>query len=206
VEGKSAGCGTIGNAKLPYKVSYNFLSSSYQERLSYDQFLKKFENILHINLIKLKKVPVYEEHSNNIRYFVEIETIEGSDKGVAYFAYYYGFIDIICENGKYKISDSVLYPENYLCAPYHGWAYMAESVVDIKYGEWCLFVKERYKTQQDEYIKLIFFKGTDGHDYAIEFYQLTNGTDIEISQYIKSENENWRLLLLDADECLQNNY
>lgn len=55
VEGKMAGCGTIGNAKLPYAVSYNFLSSAYQERLPFEQYLEMFENILHINLIKLKK-------------------------------------------------------------------------------------------------------------------------------------------------------
>ena len=53
VEGKEAGCGTIGNAKSPYPVAYNFLTDAYQEKLPYDQYLKLFENILHINLIKL---------------------------------------------------------------------------------------------------------------------------------------------------------
>ncbi|MEG0772495.1 hypothetical protein [Clostridium sp.] len=43
--------------------------------------------------------------------------------------------------------------ENYLCAPYHGWAYMAESVVDIKFGEWCSLVKERQPTEQEGYVK-----------------------------------------------------
>lgn len=205
IEGKMTGCGTIGYAQLPYSISYNFLSTVYKQLLSYEHYLKMFENILHINLIKLNEVPIFEGPVDTIRYFFEIETIEGSDKGMAYFAYYYGFIDIINENGLYKISDLIFYPQNYLCAPYHGWAYMAELVVDIKYGEWCHLVKEKYPTQQDEYKKYIFFRGTDGNDYIIEFYQLTNGTDIEIAQYMKTEDGSWILVLLDPNKCLHTN-
>lgn len=141
-KGKSAGCGTLGQAKLPYPIAYNFLTTDYQEKLSYDQYLKTFENILHINLIKLKEVPIYNQNSNNLRYFVEIETIEGSEKDVAYFAYYYGFIDLIKEENKYLISNSEFYGENYLCAPYHGWSYDAETNVSIRYGNWCSLIRK----------------------------------------------------------------
>ncbi len=58
-KGKFAGCGTLGQAKLPYPVAYDFLSADYQKKLSYEQYLKTFENILHINLLKLIEVPVY---------------------------------------------------------------------------------------------------------------------------------------------------
>lgn len=102
--GKNAGCGTLGYAKSPYPVAYKFLSSEYQRRMNYKQYLKSFENILHINLIKLKR---------------------------------------------------------------------------------------------------IYFKGTDENDYLIEFFQLTNDTDIEIAQYKKSANGEWELIKLDPKKCLE---
>lgn len=201
-KGKYTGCGTLGQAILPYPVAYNFLSAGYQEKLSYDQYLKTFENILHINLIKLKEVPVYND-TDALRYFVEIETIEGSDKDVSYFAYYYGFIDLVKEENKYLISGSEFYGENYLCAPYHGWSYDAEANVKIRYGGWCSLIKEMHPVEQDGYVKKVYFKGTDGNDYLIVFFQLTNDTDIEIAQYIKSEGQDWKLTALDPEECLK---
>jgi hypothetical protein len=205
-EGKIAGCGTLGNAKTPYPIAYNFLSSTYQQKLSYEQYLNTFKNILHINLIKYKEIPVYDKASDIVRYFVEIETIEGSEKGVGYFAYYYGYIDILENEKQYKISNIEFYGENYLCAPYHGWSYDAEGVVDVKYGGWCSLVKERYPTQQVDFVKKIYFKGTDGNDYLIEFFQLTNDTDVEIAQYMKSKDNKWELIKLDPNKCLNSNY
>ena len=200
-EEKWAGCGTIGNAKAPYPIAYHFLSVKYQEKLLFHEYLKAFENILHINLIKFQEVPVYGGF-DAMRYFVEIETIEGTEKGMASFAYYYAFIDIIKEGNQYKISNINIYPENFLCAPYHGWDYIAEAVVDIKYGEWCSLVKTRIPTQQVGFIKNIYFRGTDGKYYMIQFYQLTNGVDIEIAQYQRSRNGKWELIELDPEKCI----
>lgn len=173
-KGYNAGCGTLGNAKSPYPIAYHFLSSTYQDKISLKEYLNTFRNILHINLIKLKEVPIYEDQINTKRYFVEIETIEGSEKDATHFAYYYGFIDVIKDGNNYKISDMNYFGENYLCAPYHGWDYIAEAVVDIKYGGWCSLVEKRYATQQTDFTKYVCFKGTDGNDYLIEFFQLTN--------------------------------
>lgn len=200
-EGKMTGCGTLGYAKIPYPIAYSFLSPEYQSKLSYKEYIDSFENILHLNLIKLEEVEKDEQYPNMLRYFVELETIEGSDKGIGYFGYYYGYVYLINEEGNYKISNTELKGEDYLCAPYHGWDYIAEAVIDIKYGEWCSLVKERYETQQDGYVKKIFFKGTDGDDYLIKFFQLTNGKDIEISQYKKQENE-WEIIKLNPEDCL----
>jgi len=108
-KGKGAGCGTLGLAWTPYPVAYNFLSSTYREKLDYNQYLKSFENILHINLIKLKRIATDEKHPDSMKYFVEIETIEGSEKDVAYFAYYYGYLYIFREGNQYKISDLQFY-------------------------------------------------------------------------------------------------
>lgn len=200
---KGAGCGTLGYARIPYPVAYKFLSPEYQRRFNYNQYLKSFENILHINLIKLKRIATDEKHPNSMKYFVEIETIEGSKKDVAYFAYYYGYLYILKERNKYKISDLQFYGENYLCAPYHGWSYMAEDVVGIEYGGWCKLVKEIYPTQQDGFVKRIYFKDTDENDYLIEFFQLTNDTNIEIAQYKKSADEEWELIELYPKKCLE---
>ncbi len=51
----------------------------------------------------------------------------------------------------------------------------------------------------------MYFKGTDGNDYLIVFYQLTNDTDIEIAQYIKSEGQDWKLTNLNPEKCLEKN-
>ena len=198
-----AGCGTLGEAKIPYPVAYNFLDKSYQDRLPYKKYLKSFENILHTNLIKVKQVPTDENHPKDLKYFVEIETIEGSKSGQGYFGYYYGYIYLSENNGQYKISDIEYYGENYLCAPYHGWAYDAELSVDIRYGDWCNLIKERHPTEQEGYEKRVMFTGTDGNEYMILFFELTNGTDREIAQYKKDENGNWKLIKLDPTKCIK---
>jgi hypothetical protein len=203
VKDKGAGCGTLGNAQLPYPKAYQFLSTDLKESMTYEQFLDTFQNILHISLIKYKKVPVFDNTQNIIRYFVELETIEGTDKGVGQFAYYYGFIDIMKENDVYKIAKLEYTGENYLCAPYHGWWYDAENSVDVRYGYWCSLIKKRYPTKQDGYVKNIYFEGTDGLDYLIVFFQLTNDNDIEIAQYSKNKDCNWQLIKLNPWDCLR---
>ncbi|MDF2544712.1 MAG: hypothetical protein K0S47_4430 [Herbinix sp.] len=154
-----SGCGTIGYASNPYPIAYQFLTKKYQKDLSFKKYLHTFENILHMNLIQLKKVPVYGQ-PEELRYFVELETIEGSEKGGTYFGYYYGFLTMQKEGNQYRIDGMEFYPEDFLCAPYHGWNHKAELVVDIKYGYWCSMVEERYPTKEENNSKRIYFKGT----------------------------------------------
>lgn len=134
---------------------------------------------------------------------MEIETIEGAEKNISYFAYYYGYIYISKNENQFKINNLVLHGEDYLCAPYHGWDYIAEAIIDIKYGNWYGLVNETYATQQDNFAKNIYFKGTDGNDYRIEFLQLTNGVDIEIAQYIKNKNNKWEPIKIDSSKYLK---
>lgn len=204
-EGKSGGCGTVGFSKIPFPTAYAFLTPEYQQKISYNQYLKSFEGIGHTNLIKLRRIPADEKHPNNICYFVEIETIEGSDRNVTYFAYYYGYIYIAKEGNGYKIAHMEFIGEDFLCAPYHGWAHNAEASVDIRYGGWCKMIKDRYPAQQSGYVKKVFFRGTDGNDYFIEFFQLTNDTDVEIAQYKKTAAGKWKLIKLDPHKCLEKN-
>lgn len=203
-EKTNTGCGTIGYAKEPYPIAYEFLTSKYQNQLSYNKYLQSFKNILHINLIKLEQVKTDESHSDSLKYFVEIETIEGSEKPMGYFGYYYGFIYLDKEDGKYKISDMEYYGENYLCTPYHGWNHDAKSLVEIKYGDWCNLIKGDLKIETDGYKKNVYFKGTDGYEYKIEFFTLTNGDDIKVADFKKVDGK-WIEININPEKCLEEN-
>lgn len=194
------GCGTVGMAKLPFPIAYNFFTKEYQKNISYKEYLQSFEGIAHVNLIKLNRLP---DENDTVHYFVELETIEGSSKGVTYFAYYYGYVNLIKEQNLYKISDMRWYGEDFLCAAYHLWQHDAEVVVGIMYGEWCKLIKKQLPTKQEGYVKTIDFIGTDGHDYRFVFFQLTNDTDVLISQYKKDPKGNWESIKIDPENCLK---
>lgn len=201
-KGKGAGCGSVGFGLASYPVAYNFLSPAFQEELPYEQYLATFQNILHISLLKYRKIPVYYNPDRILRYFVELETIEGMEKYTASFAYYYGYVDLFNNNGRYEIVNLEFHGEDFLCAPYHGWSHDAEANVQIRYGGWCSMIKEMYPVIQKGYIKNISFKGTDGNDYLIVFFQLTNDTDIEIAQFMRVEGGSWQLIRLEPEKCL----
>lgn len=195
------GCGTVGMAKLPFPIAYNFFTKEYQKKVTYSSYLQSFKGIGHTSLIKLNKLPT-QPQSNTISYFIELETIEGSSKNLTYFSYYYGYVYIQKVGNLYKISDITLIGEDFLCAAYHLWQHNAEAVVDIEYGEWCKLVKKRLPTKKEGYIKKIDIIGTDGKDYRFIFFQLTNDTDILMSQYIKNLKGNWEWIKIDPESCL----
>lgn len=202
-EGLGAGCGSLGVSYIAHMISYNFLSKDYMSKLSYEDYYNSFKNILHINLIKLFKVQNDENDTTNQKYFIELETIQGTKNNSGAFVYYYGFIYVTNQDGLYKINNIVLYPEIYLCAPYHGWSYYAESVVDIEYGDWCSMVKQRYNTKYDGDIKNIEFKSFDDKNYVIKFVTLTNDTDVQIGQYIKDKNGKLNEIYINVESCLE---
>ncbi|MBS4212827.1 hypothetical protein [Neobacillus rhizophilus] len=194
-------CGTVGHARTPFPLAYNFLSEQYQRKLSYEDYFHSFAGVGHTSLIKLFSVP---DIKYGIRFFYEIETIEGFEgKKREYFGYYYGFIQLVHEKEGYRISDMSKMEEDFLCAPYHGWSHDAESVVEVKYGGWCKLVQKRYPTVTNGYVKNIYFKGKDGADYYLVFFALTNGTDVEIAQFRKVGNEEWKQVdIKPEEECL----
>jgi hypothetical protein len=153
--------------------------------------------------LKLKKIEPDKVHPNDEKYFVEFETIEGSEKDATYFAYYYGYLYLIKLEEEYLIDDMIFYGENYLCAPYHGWSHIGESVVDIEYGYWCNLVQKRIPSEEEGYIKKVPFIGTDGNLYMIEFVKLTNDSDLKIGEYEKAENGEWEPIIINPEECLK---
>lgn len=204
-ENNETGCGTIGDSKGPYPVAYNFLSSSLKKKISYDDFVKSFENMLHINLIKVNNVAADEDKPDLLKYFVELEVIEGSTKDKGLFAYYYGYIYLQKEGEGYKIVDMNYSSENYLCAPYHGWAYDAKSFVEIEYGNWSSLVDGDVIVNEDGYEKRAYYKDKDDNEYYVLFYELTNGVDKKIADYKKNQEGEWEVIYIYPEKYLKNN-
>ena len=203
LEDTKTGCGSLGDAKGPYPVAYNFLSKSYQKKLAYKDFLESFKNILHINLIKVNNVPADEDNPDLLKYFVELEVIEGSTKEKGLFAYYYGYIYLDKEDDGYKIVNMNFSPENYLCAPYHGWAYDAKTFVEIEYGNWCSLVDGDVVVNEDDYEKRAYYKDKEGNEYYVLFYELTNGVDKKIADYKKNKDNQWEVIYINPEKCIE---
>ncbi|MBM6839060.1 hypothetical protein H9X77_12660, partial [Clostridium saudiense] len=49
----------------------------------------------------------------------------------------------------------------------------------------------------------IYFEGTDGNSYKIEFFTLTNDYDIEVAQFKKNTLDKWERIYLNPEECLK---
>ncbi len=197
------GCGTIGNVKYPYPIAYNFFTSEYQSTVDYKTYLDFFKDIGHINLIKLDNITDGNAPEGTYTYFIELEAIEPSTNGNTSFSYYYGYVYVQNQNGKYKISNIDLRGQDFLCAPYHGWKHNAELYVDTVYGDWCNLIKKRHPTKQNGYVKNIYVDGTDGKEYLFQFFQLTNGTDVEIHQFVKDNSNQWQPIKIDPYKCLK---
>ncbi|KAB7673097.1 hypothetical protein [Bacillus sp. B1-b2] len=195
------GCGTVGNGRVPYPIAYNFFTKDYQKRISYKDYLQSFTGIGHLNLIKMNRLP---DETGLTPYFIELETIEGSSKGITNFAYYYGYVQLKKIQNLYKIDRMKLYGEDFLCAPYHLWQHDAESVVSIMYGSWCKLIKKQLPTKQEDYVKTIDYIGMDGAIYRFVFYQLTNETDVLISQFRQDSEGNWESIRIDPNNCINN--
>lgn len=201
--GLIGGCGTVGEAMEPFPIAYNFFTKTYQQKMPYSSYLSSFEGIGHTNLIKLYKLP-NPTNVQPIQFFIELETINGTATGVTGFQYHYGTISVIQEDGVSKIDAITLTGEDFLCAAYHGWRQLAEDVVDIEYGEWCKLIKKRLPTKRDGFVKTIDVIGTDGNDYRFIFIQLTNDTDVLVSQLKKSKQGKWEVTHIDPNKCIEN--
>lgn len=196
------GCGTVGWANTPFPIAYNFFTKDYKQKMPYTRYLASFEGIGHTNLIKLYKLP-NQKAGQPIRFFIELETINGTATGISAFQYHYGTVSIGKEDGLYKIDNITLTGEDFLCDAYHGWRQQGETVVDIEYGNWCKLIKKRLPTKRDDYVKFIDIIGTDGNDYRFIFVQLTNDTDVLVSQLIKRRQGTWEETKIDPTKCVE---
>ncbi len=194
---KNGGSGSVGYALEPFPAAYSFLSENNKSTMSYEEFVKSFEGIGHINLVKL--IPIITDIPDRSKYFLELEILEGSSIGATTFNYYTGEMDVVKVNGLYYIDLLMLSPEDFFSAAYHGWANNAESYVETVYGNWCGLIMKQYPPQQDDYKKKIAVDGVDDQKYMFEFAKLTNGTDLLINSLVKKDG-NWIPAEIDIEK------
>ncbi len=195
--GYSGGCGTIGDASQPYPYAFEMLTPEVKKNMTLEQFEESFRGIGHITFLQLhsmpspKNAPIDEQY-----YMIEIEVITGPKEGnedykeeLSYFAYYYGIVTVKESGGNWGIQEIDYYPEEFLCAPYHGWFYDATAVVQIVYMENLKIVDEITDTVVKDDMIYIYAYG-NGKQYRFDFVRLTNGHDILINENIK-KGEKW---------------
>lgn len=197
--GYSGGCGTVGNAGLPYPYAYALLTTEKRQEMPLQQFIDSFSGIGYTSLLKL--VPAYAPAgtpANRQYYMAELEIITGrkakteEDYGQgSLFAYYYGLVAVEkeAETG-WRIREIHYVPEDFLCAPMHGWSYQSDAVVQIVYGENLKLVEKVEKTEQDGDGISVYASG-HANQYRFAFIRLTNGYDILLHEYVW-ENDHWR--------------
>lgn len=191
----SGGCGSIGNGNLPYPYAYELLTEDKKKETSLEEFEKSFEGIGHINLLKINPAYIPENTPSNIKYYmIETEFITGKkdvNAGISLFEYYYGLVTVeeSNENG-WKIKDIKYIPQAFLCAPYHGWSYCADALIQIIY-------MDRYKVidkiDNKEIIENKIYIYASGNDkkYRFDFVILTNGYNILLHENVYENNE-WK--------------
>ncbi len=108
------------------------------------------------------------------------------------------------EKPNYKIVDMNYTPENYLCAPYHGWNYDAKDFVEVEYGNWCSFIEGEVIVNQQGYEKKVYYKDKEDNEYFVLFYELTNGVDKKIADYKKNKDDEWDVVYINPYKCLKN--
>lgn len=205
------GCGTIGDAMWPYSYAYELYTPEIREDMSLDQFKNSFQGIGHINLLKLYPVPSPPNTPANIQYFMfEIEVITGPTEkdemlytqGGSYFAYYYGLITVeYDEEYGWKIKSIHYLPEDFLCAPDHGWSYSAEYLVPIIYEDWYHLIDKIDSMSQNGDMVSVFASGKDDR-YRFDFIRLTNGYDILLHENIFKDGK-WQETNIMKDEALR---
>lgn len=187
----SGGCGTIGNAVLPYPYAYELLSSERKQKISPDQFKASFQGIGHLTLLKL--LPAYAPPGTpeNVRYhMIEVEAITGAASketneaiSGSHFAYYYGIVTTQKEDAAWKIKAIDYFPEDFLCAPYHGWDFDATYLVPIIYQNWYHLIDTVDKVAKNGNGISVYASG-GGKPYRFDFVRISNGEDILLHEMV----------------------
>lgn len=180
--GYSGTCGVVGNSIVPYAYAYELFTEELQQRVTLNEFINLSSGIGHTTLLKL--IPA------NKNYFMfeeeQIGGVEISDQdygGGSRFLYDYGLIGVKETKEKgWKIDYFEFRYEDFLCAPYHGWFYRAEDVVNIVFRNLNI-IEEIDRVEQSEDMTYVYASG-HGKRYRFDFVHLTNGYDILIHENI----------------------
>lgn len=192
--GYVGGCGTVGLADIPYPYAYSLLTLDAKKKMTLKQFTGSFEGIGHISLLKIQPAYSPAGTAEDVRYFfVEVETITGrkydGNPQPGLFAYYYGIAAVKNEGGGWKIEKINYLPEDFLCAPYHGWIYDAQTAAQIIYGDNLHLIDKITGTEEKDGLVEVYATGV-GKEYRFQYVRLTNGYDILLHEYVK-ENGAW---------------
>ena len=198
MDGNAGGCGSIGEAMTPYPYAYALFSAQAQKKLSLAQFTDSFKGIGHITLLKV--YPLYTPPGASAqRFMYEIEAITGpsaNDKNAygrdgSYFTYYYGVAEVTGDqNSGYALQSVEYIPEDFLCAPFHGWKYDTQYIVQYVYGDWHKIIDRITATEQDG-DRIHTYADGKGKKYRFDFVRLTNGYDILLHEN-DLENGQWK--------------
>ena len=204
--GYSGGCGTIGWSGAPYPYAYELLTGEKRRAMPLKQFINSFKGTGYTTLLTL--LPAYappDTPKGTKYYMVEIETITGPKMDDnkkypqgSYFAYYYGLVtveDVPGEGWKIKSIDYI--PEDFLCAPMHGWFYLSDAVVQIVYGDNLKLIDKIDRIEQKNNMIHIYASGNE-KSYRFDFVRLANGYDILLHEFIL-DNGRWRETSLLTD-------
>lgn len=196
MNGYTGGCGTVGQAELPYPFAYALLSGERHSQVTQQKFTGSFRGIGHLTFLTLEKAYRPINTPDDIEYWmVEIEAIQGwpeqeAEKRETNFTYYYGLATLRNQPQQgWKIDSLDYLTEDFLCAPYHGWSWDATAVVQIVYQENLQLVTQIDKVEQNGINISIYASG--GEEYRFDFVRLTNGCDLLLHEYIR-EGEEWK--------------
>jgi hypothetical protein len=191
--GYLGGCGSIGDSILPYSYAYELFTNETQSKMPLSEFIDSFKGIGHILLLNLLPAYIPPTMPPNICYFMfETELITGPsvldevayNRGGTSFVYQYGLITVEyhSEYG-WKIKSIHCLPEDFLCAPWHGWIYSSEYVVTFVYKDWYQLINGIDHIRQCGNLIFVYASG-EGIQYRFDFIRLTNGYDILLHENI----------------------
>lgn len=200
LQGYSGGCGTVGDTCAPYPYAYELFTEETRKKITLRQFENSFRGIGHTTLLRV--LPAYAPAGTpeNRSYFMtEVELITGNPQDAAdgygkrdtNFTYYYGLISTEQTADRHFLISQIDYiPEDFLCAPMHGWSYDAISIVQIVYQENLKMIDRITKSEVHDGL-LSFYASGQGNEYRFDFVRLTNGYDILLHEY-RMENRDWK--------------
>ncbi len=188
----TGGCGTVGDARLPYPVAYNMLSPAAKKNMSEKAFTDSFRGFGHVELLQL--LPAYTPPGtpDDLAYYLaELEIITGEKMprdprlvlGGSHFAYAYALATVRNVPGQgWKIEKLDYWPEDFLCAPYHGWNYDAQSIMDIVFSYNLKLIETVDSVHRNDLQTEVLASG-HGNRYRFVFTRLANGYDLLLHQY-----------------------
>lgn len=102
--------GTLGMGREPYPVAYDYWTSEWKGKHTYEQFLDSWSGTAHVQLLKLYEA---ETKNGDARFFVETKHLEAVGENPKFGEFYYsGFFSVQQTDGGWKIAEGRLEPQN----------------------------------------------------------------------------------------------